>query len=167
MDAVDSLALCESNQLLSPSGRDDCYQIVELMSKQAQHSLYIFSQDIDPYLFDTTHFINAVRRIVANEPNAVIRVLFHSVDKVVHRGHRLIDLSRRLGSYVQIRQLDRLYHHAFFVADQCGVLDRRVAERYAGTANFNNPGRAAELIAFFNSVWNTSAPSMELQSLRM
>lgn len=167
MDPIDSLTLCESEQLLSIAGRDECYQVIERMSQQAQHSLYIFSDDLDPDLYDTSAFIESVRRIVASDTNAAVRVLFFSVDKLVHRGHRLIDLSRRLASHIEIRQLARAYNHAFFVADQCGVVDRRVAERFEGTASFNNPGRAAQLISFFNSTWDISAQNMELQSLQL
>jgi len=167
MDPIESLSLCETNQTLSVAGRDECQQVIGAMSQQARHSLYIFSNDLDPDLYDTSRFIDSVRRIVANEPNATVRVLFYSVDKLIHRGHRLVELSRRLASHVQIRQLSRAYNHAFFVADQCGIVDRRVAERFDGTASFNNPGRAAELIAFFNSTWDISAPNMELQSLQL
>lgn len=165
MDSIDSLSLCDSDQLLSVGNREDCYRVIESMSQQARHSLYIFSDDLDPELYDTGHFIDSVRRIVASEPNASVNVLFYSVDKLIHRGHRLIDLSRRLSSQVKLRQLSRAYNHAFFVADQCGVVDRRVADRFEGTASFNNPGRAAQLIAFFNSTWDISAHNMELQSL--
>jgi len=167
MDSIDSLSLCESDQLLSVASRDDCYRVIDAMSQQARHSLYIFSDDLDPDIYNTGQFIDSVRRIVAGEPNATVNVLFYSVDKLIHRGHRLIDLSRRLSSQVKMRQLSRAYNHAFFVADQCGVVNRRIADRFEGTASFNNPGRAAQLIAFFNSTWDISAPNMELQSLRL
>lgn len=167
MDPIDSLFLCESAQPLSVAGRNECQQVIDAMSQQARHSIYIFSNDLDPALYDTSRFIDSVRRIVANEPNATVRVLFYSVDKLIHRSHRLIELSRRLASHIQIRQLTRAYNHAFFVVDQCGVIDRRVAERFDGTASFNNPGRATELIAFFNRTWNISAQNMELQALQL
>ncbi|MGD8576223.1 MAG: hypothetical protein PVG13_03950 [Thiohalophilus sp.] len=167
MDSIDSLSLCQSDQLLSVAGRDDCHQVVDLMSRQAQHSLYMFSNDLDPELYDNSGFVDSVRRIVANDPNAVVRVLFYSVDKLIHRGHRLVDLARRLPSYVEIRQLTRAYNHAFFVADECGIVDRRVADRYAGTANFNDPGRAAQLVAFFNNTWDISSQNMELHALQL
>ena len=167
MDPIDSLSLCESDQPLSLVGRDECQQVIDAMSQQARHSLYIFSNDLDPELYNTSRFIESVRRIVVSEPNAEVHVLFYSVDKLIHRGHRLVELSRRLASHVQIRQLTRAYNHAFFVADQCGIVDRRVAERFDGTASFNNPGRAAQLIAFFNRTWEISAQNMELQSLQL
>ena len=167
MESIKSLSLCESEQPLSMSGREDCQQLVEAMSRQAQHSIYIFTEELEPELYDTTWFIDAVRRIVSGDPNARIRILLYSIDRLVQRSRRLIELSRRLSSHIQIRQLSRPYHHAFFVADRCGVVNRRVAGRFEGTASFNDPGHASELIAFFNSTWDISSRNPELHALQI
>lgn len=167
MDPYDSLSLCKSDQVLSLAGRDDCQQIIEAMSQQARHSLYIFTDKLETRLYDTIEFTDSVRRIIAGNPNARIRILVHSLDKLVQQSHRLLELSRRLSTHIGIRELSRPYNHAFFVADRCGVVDRRVADRYEGTASFNNPGRASELIAFFDSIWDLSAQNLELQSLKV
>ncbi|MDZ7804971.1 hypothetical protein [Thiohalophilus sp.] len=167
MDPIDSLSLCESDQLLSVAGREDCSRVTHAMSQQAAHSLYIFDDELEPALYDSPDFVASARRIATGDVNATLRILFYSPDKLLHRCHHLPELTRRLSSRVEIRQLSRAYHHAFFVADGCGVVDRRVASRFEGIASFNDPGRAAELIAFFNTCWEMSSRNMELQALQI
>lgn len=167
MDPIDSLSLCESDQSLSLAGREDCSRAIHAMSQQATHSLYIFDDDLEPALYDSPDFVESARRIATSDVNASIRILFYSPEKLLQRCHHLPDLSRRLTSRIEIRQLSRAYHHAFFVADGCGVVDRRVASRFEGIANFNDPGRAAELMAFFNTTWEMSSRNMELQALQI
>lgn len=167
MDPIDSLSLCESDQLLSLAGREDCSRVIHAMSQQAALSLLIFDDHLEPGLYDHPAFIDAVRRIATGDANASIRILFYSPEKLLHRCHHLPELIRRLSSRVEIRQLSRAYHHAFFVADGCGVVDRRVASRFEGIANFNDPARAAELNAFFNTTWEMSSRNIELQALQI
>lgn len=167
MDPIDSLSLCESDQPLSLAGREECSQVIHAMSQQATHSLYIFDDNLEPELYDHPDFVDSARRIATGDVNATIRILFYSPEKLLQRCHHLPELTRRLSSRIEIRQLSRAYHHAFFVADGCGVVDRRVASRFEGIANFNAPGRAAELIAFFNTTWEMSHRNMELQGLQI
>ncbi|MDR9437584.1 MAG: hypothetical protein RI563_11950, partial [Thiohalophilus sp.] len=131
------------------------------------HSLYIFDDNLEPALYDSPDFVNSVRRIATSDANATIRILFYSPEKLFQRCHHLPELTRRLSSRVEIRQLSRAYNHAFFVADGCGVVDRRVASRFEGVANFNDPGWAAELMAFFNTTWEMSSRNLELQALQI
>ncbi len=89
---------------------------------------------------------------------------------VAQHGHRLIELSRRLGSTVQVRRPPPEYQHAgqtFLTCDDTGYFNRPLSSRYEGTANFNDPGEVARLNKTFNELWERSEPDSELRMLQI
>ncbi|MGW8228067.1 MAG: DUF7931 domain-containing protein [Gammaproteobacteria bacterium] len=167
MDGLDKYQLGETDELLRITTRDDCQDLSLALARQAKRSLAIFSYDLEPALYNSPGFYEAARDVIGSDPNASIRILVYDISRTINNGHRLLDLSRRLSSCVQIRKLTRKYHHAFLVADNIGVLDRRRAERYEATANFNSPSWANNLLHFFNVAWDQSSRSSEVLSLNI
>lgn len=165
MNALDDYTLGQSDELLRVTTRDECRELALAITRQARKSLSIFTYDLDPPLLNTPSFLDAARDVLAADPRASIRILLFDVSNVAANGHRLLDLSRRQSSRVLIRKLSKPFHHSFLVADEIGILDRRRAERYEATANFNNQGWASNLLHFFNGVWDRSSPSSELRTL--
>jgi hypothetical protein len=165
MDDLDQYKLGETSTLLRAATREDCRQIALALAGQAQHSLAIFSHNMEPDLYNTPSFYEAARDVLAADTRSMIRILVSDISQVLLNGHRLLDLSRRQSSRVQIRKLANPIHHAFMVADKVAVLDRRRAERFEATANFNDPGWANNLLHFFNQTWARCSPSSELRTL--
>lgn len=159
--------LGRDHELLVVSDREGCRLLVERMAGQARRSFHILTQDLDRGLFDTTAFIESARRVISGDPRSRIRVLVHELDGAVRGGHRLVELARRSPSHVEIRQLSRAYHHAFFVADEIGVVDRKQGDRFEATADFNDPGRARDLLEFFAGLWEKSKPTPETQHISL
>jgi hypothetical protein len=167
MDDLGNYKLGETNELLRATTREDCRLIALAIASQAQHSLSILSHNMEPDLYNTPSFYEAARDVLAADSRSVIRILVSDVSRLVLNGHRLLDLSRRQSSRVQIRKLNNPIHHAFLVADEIAVLDRRRAERFEATANFNDQGWANNLLHFFNQTWERCSPSSELQTLNI
>ncbi len=167
MDGLDNYQLGQTDELLRVTTRDDCQELSLALARQAKRSLTIFSYDLEPSLYNSPGFYDAARDVIGSDPNASIRILVYDISRTINRGHRLLDLSRRMSSRVQIRKLSRKYHHAFLIADDIGILDRRRAERYEATANFNSPSWANNLLHFFNTAWDHSSPSSEVHSLNI
>jgi len=167
MEGLDNYQLGQTDELLRITTRDDCQDLSLALARQAKRSLTIFSYDLEPSLYNSPGFYEAARDVIGRDPNASIRILVYDISRTVSKGHRLLDLSRRLSSRVQIRKLPKKYHHAFLIADDIGVLDRRRAERYEATANFNSPGWANNLLRFFNSAWDLSSRTAEVHSLNI
>jgi hypothetical protein len=167
MDGLDNYQLGQTDELLRITTRDDCQDLSLALARQAKRSLTIFSYDLEPPIYNSLGFYEAAREVIGSDPNASIRILVYDISRTIIRGHRLLDLSRRLSSRVQIRKLSRKYNHAFLIADEIGVLDRRRAERYEATANFNSAGWANNLLHFFNGVWDQSSRTAEVQSLNI
>ena len=121
MDGLDNYQLGQSDELVHVTTRDDCQAISLALARQAKHSLTIFSYDLEPSLYNSPAFYDAARNVIGSDPNAIIRILVYDISRTINRGHRLLDLSQRLSSRVQIRKLPRKYHHAFLIADDVGV----------------------------------------------
>lgn len=167
MENFEDLVLGKSEGEHTLETQAECQAVVASMLRQAEQSLAIFSRDLDPALFNNSGFSDAVGHIVANHPHAKIRILAHDIEKALKDRNRVMEVVRRYPSHVQLRSLSRSYHHAFFVADGKGVLDRRQSNRFEAAANFNDPGLARDLLNFFNSTWDRSSPNSEARSFSL
>jgi hypothetical protein len=88
-----------------------------------------------------------------------IRILIKDPSRCIREGHRILELSQRLSSYIELRKPGynhRDFNEAFLIADDIGLLRKRQADRYEGMVNFNTPLEAGEKIKFFTDIWETA-----------
>lgn len=137
---------------------------------QAKRSVQIFSRDLDAPVYDQTPFIQTLTTLATRSRHTRILILVQNTERVVADGHRLVELSRRLSSFIEIRKPHsdfREYNQAFLIADGVGMLRRPIADRYQGTLNFKAPLAAREYSEFFTQVWERSAPDPNLRQLHI
>lgn len=137
------------------------------LTRQARRSVDIFTRDLDKKLYDNRDFLDAVQNLAVNN-RGLIRILVKDSDKAVKYGHRLIALSQRLTSFIEIRKVAedfKEYNEAFLVADEIGFVHRKHADRFEGIARFNAAKEAVNLLVFFNEVWRHSAPDPNLRRI--
>jgi hypothetical protein len=149
---------------------EECRHASEMMVQQCLASLDIFSRDLDARLYDQAPFLQALGSLCLSNRQVRVRILVLDPMTAVKRGHRLIELSRRLSSSIEIRQPHPDYWHhneAFLVADDCGLICRPLSDRYEGTANFYNPVQAERKTNFFTEVWERSEAHPELRRLHI
>ena len=162
------LRLGESDTPLELDGLEDTRLALELLSAQARQELLIHSRELDARLLDRRPFLEAVERLCRAHREARVRILVRDPQAAVRRGHRLLELGRRLSSHIEFRQPQaehRQYNEAFLVADGCGYLHRPFADRFEGSANFNDPVQARRLADYFTEVWEHAQPHPELRRL--
>jgi hypothetical protein len=148
--------------------RTETRHATQLMVGQAEASLDVFSRDLDPFLFDDETFIDLLSGLCLRNRRARIRFLVQDPTTPVKRGHRLIELGRKLSSSIEFRQPHQDYQHfneAYLVADQCGLIHRSLADRFEGTANFYDPVNAQRKLDFFTEVWERSESHPEFRRL--
>lgn len=141
-----------------------------LIVQQCQASVDIFSRDLDAPLYDQEPFLEALGDLCLRTRKARVRILVQDPTTAIRRGHRLIELSRRLSSVIELRQPHpdyRRHNEAFLVADGCGCIHRALADRYEGTVNFYAPVAAQRALAFFTEVWERSESSPEFRRLHL
>ncbi len=136
------------------------------MVRQAARSIDIVSRHLDPQMYDNSEFCGAVSRLIVASQRARVRVLLRRTDPIVKRGHRLVTLSQRLSSYIEMRvptkEFDE-YNAAFLIVDTAGVIYRTHSDRFDGTADFNDPRAAQDLGRQFEEMWQTAVPDANLR----
>lgn len=140
------------------------------LATQAQRSLRIFTRDLEAAIYNTQDFIDTVSKLATHSQHSIVHILIHDSTNVVKNGHRLVELAYRLNSKIKLRKPCyeyRNYNEAFLIADETGLIHRKLADRYTGMANFNNPLEARNLAKFFDEVWEKSEPDPELRRLHL
>ena len=150
--------------------RAETCHATDLIVQQCEESLEIFSRELDPELYDREPFLDAVSSLCVKNRMARVRILAQDPSAPVKRGHRLIELGRRISSSIEIRQPHPDYRHhneAFLIADHCGLITRGFADRYEGTANFYSFIPAQRKLDFFTEVWDRSESHPEFRRLHI
>lgn len=138
------------------------------LAEKARRSLAIFTRDLEPEILDNSEFLEAVKRLALGGRYVKVRILVVDSTRAVKDGHRLVELARRLTSFVELRKpaadfLDR--PEAYVIADNSGILYRPVATRYEGLFGEHDPPRAREMLREFERIWQQSHADRELRRL--
>jgi hypothetical protein len=145
----------------------DARQHALALLDQAQRHLSLYSPDFEPSLYNHSSVQQACVRFLLAHPRNRLRILLKDSALAVKQGHRLLALSRRLSSNMQIRKLHPDYPAqtgAFLVADDCGALVRPESDQYVGYALYGDPGRARQLQRQFDTAWEHSLSDPDLRS---
>jgi predicted GNAT family N-acyltransferase len=138
---------------------------------EARRDLCVYSRDLDPALFESDAALEALKRVAISGRGASIRIIIQDPRLVVARGHRLIELAQRLSSVFALRTPvnddDLQYPSAFLLNDASGYYFRVLGTRFEGESVNYSPGRHAQLLEYFNQVWERSEPSEDLRQLNL
>jgi len=140
------------------------------LATQANRSLHIFSYDLDPMIYDNSEFFEAVKQLAIGHSHAQIQIIIQDSRKVIEKGHRIIELARRLSSNIHIRKTPaemKSYSQAFLIADKTGLLYRTIGDRFEGYVNFDDRFECKNMLDFFATTWEHSAPDPELRRLHI
>jgi predicted GNAT family N-acyltransferase len=146
----------------------DAQREVDALLEAARHRIYLYSRDLDALLFDREPALSLVKQIALGGRNAEVRILLHDPIVPVRDGHRLLHLAQRLSTAIMVRAPvtddDRQYASAFLLNDVGGYYFRPVGSRYDGEANPHGVARHAELLRYFQQVWERAEPHPELRN---
>ena len=135
--------------------------------QQAQRSLCLYSDDLEPWLYHHSSVQDACTRFLLANPRNQLRILLRDPSRAVKEGHRLLGLSRRLSSNMQIRKLHPDYPNeelAFLLADDRGLLLLPELGQASGYALYQDPGRNRQRRVQFDQAWDTSITDADLRS---
>ncbi len=152
------------------ASREDNRDAAVRLVRQARRSVELFSPDLEPALYDQTPLIDALTQLAVSGPRARIRILAKDFDRTVKEGHRLVELARRLSSYVELRKAHSDYqehNETFLLVDDYGLLHRRHAPRFEGVFSCKAPLEVRRLRGFFDAVWDRSEPDADLRRLHL
>jgi hypothetical protein len=159
-----------NRELIRLESREDNRLAANHMLEQAQHSLRLFTPNLDPRIFDTIEFIEAVKNLALASSQSKIYILIKNPTLVVTRGHRIVELARKISSHIFIHRVDEEDQDrldSYMIVDDVGIIHRPHADRYEGSVEFNNPGEARLLVKKFKDSWERSVPEPELRRLHL
>ncbi len=136
----------------------------------AKRSLDIYSPTLEPALYEGMEFLSQVKRLILGQHYARVRVLLHDPAQAVRRGHRLVEMSRHLSSFIEIRKASTDYEgHAedFMVADASAFCYRARASQWHGVADTQSRAVSKRYLDLFTEIWERSATEQEFRRLHL
>lgn len=136
--------------------------------QQAQRSVCILSDELEPWLYDQAPISQACRDFLLRSSKVQLRILLRDSSRIIQDGHQLIELARRLPSNCQIRKInpDRASpEEGFVIADDRGLLIYPDAFQPVGYSLYNDPGRSRQHQALFDHAWDYSLYDSNLRSM--
>ena len=162
--------LGDSDKLITLDNREDNQLVVTAMARQCTRTVDIISRLLDPPIFDSTDFIDAIRQLIIKNRKPKIRVIVFDPDTIVKHGHRLINLAGDISSFIEIRKAHyqhKDYNECLFIADNIGYVHRNDAERYEANVNFKDPRQSRYLLKEFEEMWEVATQDPNLRRMTM
>lgn len=157
-------------QLKHLHGERECIAALVECLQEPLRTVQIYSQHLDHALFDKLAVVEALSAFVRRGPPAQLQILIHSSQLMISRGHRLLELARRMDSKIQIRRVpeDQATDlHTSVVWDERGYWLMPDFREYEGLANLYDPVQASRLAERFDYLWHKGIEDPELRVLRL
>ena len=167
-DLNSNYLLGETQQEILLDNSTDHITLTDHMVNQAGRTIRIFTRDLDPVIYDRESFINECKRIALRSQYCRIEILAFESQRIIHKGHRLVDLARAISSRIEIRRPEKEYEkhlQSFITFDEKGYIYRTYMDRFEGIANYSDPREAHELEKLFKEIWIRSHVDPEMRSL--
>ncbi len=151
-------------------GETDCLLGLLRCLEMPRRRLAIYSQALDHALYDQPPVVEALSRFARSSPSAAVRVLIAESSLIVARGHRLVELARRLDSRIEIRKIAEELppgEVSFVTWDHQGTFFMPDYRDYSVLVNLRDPVQARRLLEQFDYFWARSAPDPDLRVLKL
>jgi len=151
-------------------GYTQCSEELLRIIHSAQRRLLILSPYLDHELFDRQTVADAISALARSAPKVEIRILIFDSKPLVDRGHRLMDLARRLDGKIKIRVLSERadsQSSAFVCADLDAYWLLPSYDLHAGVADTGNPVTCRRLAETFETAWTKSRDDTGLRTLKL
>jgi len=138
--------------------------ILKLLSA-AQNRIAIISRHLDPTVFSNKEFIDQASEFVRRTKTSKMTILVHDTDPLVKNNHRILTLSQRVSSRIEIRTICSdfsQFNHSFLVADSIGYIYNAKGDLYDAEINFNDFDKSKELMETFKNIWELSQQEAEV-----
>ncbi len=170
MNEFDHCVLGETAESFRIESSEELRRASLRMVEQCRRQLDLVSRHLDPAVYDSAEFQDALKRLALRGRRSQIRIVILDPQPLVSEGHRVLDLAQHLSSFVQLRtpaEEHRHFNEAFLIADSMGVIYRKLSDRFDGTVNFNDRSAALELRRRFEEIWDKAQPDPNFRRLVM
>lgn len=168
MNEFEHCVLGETAELLRVESSEELRRASLRMVQQCKRQLDLVSRDLDPAVYDTAEFQDALKDLALRSRHSQIRIVILDPQPLISEGHRILGLAQRLSSFVHLRtpaEEHRHFNEAFLVADGTGVIYRKLSDRFEGTVSFDDRSEALELGRRFEEIWDKALPDPNFRRL--
>lgn len=145
-------------------------EVAAQLIQQTSRTLRILSYELDPATFENEKIIALISNLARKSRYTQVKLLVVDASIAVKRGHRLIDLQRRISSNIKLRKVSDDNHtikENLLLADISGIICQDVKNREAIWANFNNQPIVSNYIAQFDELWERGLEDKDLRQLEL
>jgi hypothetical protein len=136
----------------------------------ARRHISILSPCLDHQVFDNSELVSAISALARRGPESSIRILVSNPTPIVQRGHRLLELARRLPSSVT---LQKLAEHPSWQGECLVICDRDSLLMKPGDSEHqaiyapDDRAQTAQYLDLFNELWRRSSADINFRSLSL
>lgn len=160
--------LGEHRQLIHIDGVDAVRSHTLAMLEQAQHSVCIYSYDLEAWLYSHSCIQQTCKKLLIAHPKNTLRILVQDTSSITRQGHALLALCQRLSSRCSIRKVNLDYDYTddnWLIADQCGLVLRSLKQPRQAMVHYHNPARVLQNQRLFDAMWDVSLTDINLRSM--
>lgn len=161
----------ENSSVKALTSRQDCVEAVETLINAAELSIAIFSQQLEPLLYNHSALCEKMSALARKNRHSRIRILAQQTLSASSNGHCLINLSQKLSSYIQIRlpstmEIQR-FSESWLIVDNHSICQISNLERYEGTLIQHDRLHVKTQLEFFDHAWENSLPDQQTRRLHI
>ena len=170
MGIFEDYELGRSDESVQIESRDENQDAVTCMAQQSRHSVEIISRDLDPAIYDSEDFVDAVKKMILDNRRAKVRIMVFESRTIASQGHRLVTLAENLNSFIDIRNPGvehKDYKESLFIADSVAYVHRLNGGRFEASLNFCNKRQSKMLLDQFDEMWEKATPDTNLRKIHI
>ena len=140
------------------------------LCNSASRYICILSPYLDHEAFDTPELATALSALARNSRQTQVRILISDSRGLVGRGHRLLQLARRIPSSLAIQKLTEhpdWNGETIVIRDRDGVLYKPGGSGHDGFYEPDSRASTQKHLELFEELWRHSAQDTELRSLSL
>jgi hypothetical protein len=137
------------------------------LTRSAEKHLAIWTLNLDKGLFESSLFVDVLKRFVLARRHARVRLLMPELPTSTDQKHALLSMAERLPASFEIRTIGNAPLDAgeLFLSDDRGVLYRIHMDRWDGMSNQNDPLVTRFYMTQFDASWRIAMPIERAMSL--
>ena len=143
-------------------------ELVIALCDSARRQLFIQSPSLDYEVFDNGELADSISKLVRSSRQTEVRILVNDPRPLVTRGHRLLELARRLPSSVRIQTLAEhpdWNGETVVIRDRDGVLYKPGGSGHEGFYEPDSRASTSRHLELFSDLWRYSVQDPNLRSL--
>jgi hypothetical protein len=142
-------------------------QLALALCQSASRYIRIISPQLDHVVFDNSELVDAISALARRDRHSEVRILISDSTPIVHTGHRLLNLARRLPNSVIIRKLvdhPEMTGETVVIRDLSGLLYTPAGEGL-GFYEPDSPASARQFIEKFDPLWQRAVDDPNFRRL--